>query len=533
MAEDSLARRLAYARTLASEARLDRLDELLVGVRADAVTAGGIPADLEIEVAVLRAMGRLNVERATEAWDLLQTVQSRLGDASPVGRGRFHAAAGLTAYWFADEDSAIDETVFALAEMAGEPPSEERALALAASALTLAYTRLFPLAAEVITDALAVAQAVGMPAARFHAQAAYVSLTWGLSLDHLGLPDRCALRWAEVERHHALASADPAAIPDAMLALSHAEWALLLARLGHPGTARYYLDQARAARGEPRAASLRRVLAHAEGATLAAEGRLTEARDVLLELWESVRHGQVPARTEDVPLLLARVGEAAGRPAEALRWYREVYIRYGRTQQEAWLSRETAARLRVEQEALVRRAGELEEDALTDPLTGVPNRRWFDGELARLVGVARAVGSPLTLAVLDVDRFKRINDRHGHPTGDEVLRVVGRIVRERCAEGDRFARYGGDEFVLCLAAGAEEAETVVGVVAGAVAAFPWETVAPDLRVTISAGLGELSPADTATSLFFAADQRLLAAKRSRPPDGRLSTTVPDRDPASL
>ncbi|HEX6755170.1 MAG TPA: GGDEF domain-containing protein [Mycobacteriales bacterium] len=528
MPEEGLEHRLAYARRLATEARLDRLDTALAGIRADAVTVGGVPADLEIELAVLSAFGRINLERAAEAWDALQAAKSRLVDASPVLRGRFHTAAGRIAYGFGDEDSAIDETVLGLAEIAGEPPSAERALALAAAAQTLAYTRLFPLAAEVMDDAIGCAEKIGLPSARLHSQAVYVHLTWGLSLDHLGLADGCTQRWADVERHHELATTDPDAVPDTLLAFAHAHWALALGRLGHARTARHFLTLARAARDEPRPPSLRRALAHAEGAALAAEGRSTEARDALLELWESVRHGRVPARTEDVPLLLARVCEAAGRPAEALSWYREVYSRYGRTQQEAWLARETAARLRVEQEALVRRSRELEADALTDPLTGVPNRRAFDVELVRLVTEARSAGNPLTLAVLDVDRFKRINDLHGHPIGDEVLRAVGRIVRDGSGEGDRYARYGGDEFVLCLAAPAEEAEGVVGRLASAVADHPWEQVAPDLRVTISAGLGQLDREDTATSLFYAADQSLLAAKRSRPPDGRLGTPVAGR-----
>ena len=101
----------------------------------------------------------------------------------------------------------------------------------------------------------------GLPTARIHVQAQYVQLTWGMSLDHLGLREQCRLRWVEVERHHRLATAEPATLPDSMLALSHAERALLAARLGDAGTARRHLGLARA-------------LAHAEGATLAAEGRL-------------------------------------------------------------------------------------------------------------------------------------------------------------------------------------------------------------------------------------------------------------------
>ena len=440
-------------------------------------------------------------------------------------QARFHAVAGTAAYWFGDHDGAIDETVLALAVLADVPPTAERALALASCGLTLAYTRLFPLAAEVLDAALVAAGEAALPAARLHTQAQYVHLTWGLTLDHLGRDELCRQRWADVERHHELAVADPANLPDTMLAMSHAERALLAARLGDAGTARRHLRSALAARAEPRSPTLRRILAHAEGATLAAEHRYPEARDVLVGLWESVRHRQVPARTEDVPLLLARVDEADGRPADALRWYREVYARYGQTQQEAWLARETTARLRVEQEALLRRSRELEADALTDPLTGLPNRRAFDVELPALVTAAQAVDSPLTLAVLDVDRFKRINDEHGHPTGDEVLRTVGRIVRERCREADRFARYGGDEFALCLPAPAADAAAVVDRIATAIAEHPWSGLAPGLRVSVSVGVGELGPADTATMLFFTADQELLAAKRARPPDTAVSATL--------
>jgi diguanylate cyclase (GGDEF)-like protein len=514
MPDDRLAERLALARRLASEARLDRLDELLTGLRADAVTDGGVPADLEIEIAVLRASALMNIERAREAWDHLQGVQGRLVEATPAAQARFHAAAGTAAYWFGDHDSAIDEVVLALAVLADEPPTAARALALAAAGLALAYTRLFPLAAEVMAEALATAEAVGMPAARIHSQAQYVQLTWGMSLDHLGLPEQCRQRWAEVERHHRLATAEPGALPDSMLALSHAERALLAGRLGDAATARKFLARARAVGAEGRSPSLRRLLAHAEGAALAAEGRIPEARQVLLQLWESVQHRPVPARTEDVPLLLARLEEAAGRLPEALVWYREVYTRYGRTQQEGWQTRETAARLQVEQEALVRRSRELEADSLTDPLTGLPNRRAFDAEFAELVPAAQAVGSPLTLVVLDVDRFKRINDRYGHPSGDEVLRAVGRVVRERCQDGFACARYGGDEFVLSLPLPAGEARELVADIVAAVGEHRWSALAPGLRVSVSCGSAELGPADTATTVFYSADQELLAAKRA-------------------
>jgi diguanylate cyclase (GGDEF)-like protein len=515
MPEDRLAERLAHARRLASEARLDRLDQALAGLRADAVTEGGVPADLEVEFAVIRSAALLNLERPAEAWDVLQTVLGRLDEASPTMQARFHAMSGGSAYWFDDHDTAIDETVMALAVLADVPASAERAMATASCGLNLAYCRLFPLAAEVLGQALDVAAEVGMHAGRLHSQAQYVQLTWGMSLDHLGLTARRDECWEAVVRHHALAVADPAGLPDMMLALSHAERALLAGRLGDAKTARDGLHAAAAVPLESKSPSLRRLLAHAEGAALFAEGRLDEARRTLLALWQSVSDRAVPVRTDDVPLLLARIDEAAGRPADALRWYRVVYDRYGRTQQESWQARETAARLKVEQEALLRRSRELEADTLTDPLTGLPNRRSLDADLATLIPAVQAAGEPFTLAVLDVDRFKWINDGHGHPVGDEVLRIIGRVLRERCEDCDRFARYGGDEFVLCVPAPLDQARATVAAVVAAVAGHLWSEVSPALRVTIGWGIAELGPDDTATSLFEAADRELLAAKRGR------------------
>jgi len=514
MPDDRLAQRLSLARRLASEARLDRLDEVLAGLRADAVTEGGVPADLEVELAVIRATALLNLERPAEAWDVLQGVQSRLEEASLAAQARFHSMSGTAAQFFNDTDTAIEESVLALAVLADAPPSVERAMATASCGLTLAYCRLFPLAAEVFGQALDVAAEVGMPAARLHAQAQYVQLTWGMSLDHLGLAGERDSRWAAVVRHHEAALARPEGLPDIMRALSCAERSLLAGRLGDAATARAKLREARAVPVEVVSPSLSRLFAHAEGAALFAEGRLDEARQTLLGLWESVS-GPVQARTDDVPLLLARVDEAAGRTADALRWYRVVYGRYGRTQQESWQARETAARLRVEQEALLRRSRELEADTLTDPLTGLPNRRALDAELTTLIPAVQAAGEPLSLAVLDVDGFKRINDGHGHPVGDEVLRVIGRVLRERCEECDRFARYGGDEFVLCLPAPLDRARAAVAAVVASVAGHAWSEVSPGLRVTVGWGIAELSPEGTPTSLFAAADRELLAAKRGR------------------
>jgi len=92
----------------------------------------------------------------------------------------------------------------------------------------------------------------------------------------------------------------------------------------------------------------------------------------------------------------------------------------------------------------------LEEQAITDSLTGLHNRRYFDQALPAELERARRLGYPLALLILDLDRFKIINDRHGHPTGDDVLRQVATLMRQKLRPMDTLARYGGDEFVMIL-----------------------------------------------------------------------------------
>jgi diguanylate cyclase (GGDEF)-like protein len=95
-------------------------------------------------------------------------------------------------------------------------------------------------------------------------------------------------------------------------------------------------------------------------------------------------------------------------------------------------------------------ASRLRRQARTDSLTGLLNRRAFDDKLAREVETAGSLGYDLTLVLCDLDRFKQINDRYGHPMGDEVLRAVGRILAATVRDRDIAARYGGEELALIL-----------------------------------------------------------------------------------
>jgi diguanylate cyclase (GGDEF)-like protein/PAS domain S-box-containing protein len=104
-------------------------------------------------------------------------------------------------------------------------------------------------------------------------------------------------------------------------------------------------------------------------------------------------------------------------------------------------------RLEAEREELME---ELHSQARTDPLTGVPNRRWLDDELRREMARASRKGIDLFLAVIDLDYFKRYNDRHGHGAGDMLLVETCRSWRASLRAGDFLARYGGEEFVVLL-----------------------------------------------------------------------------------
>ncbi len=86
----------------------------------------------------------------------------------------------------------------------------------------------------------------------------------------------------------------------------------------------------------------------------------------------------------------------------------------------------------------------------TDALTGVPNRRALDERLEDELGRTRRYGTPLAAVMIDLDHFKKLNDRHGHPAGDAVLRQVARILDSEKRRGDIVARYGGEEFVALL-----------------------------------------------------------------------------------
>ncbi len=176
------------------------------------------------------------------------------------------------------------------------------------------------------------------------------------------------------------------------------------------------------------------------------------------------------------------------------------------------------AALTIQRTQLLDKARRLEELATADPLTELHNRRHFfelgDAEFAR----ARRYRRPLAAMMFDIDDFKKVNDRHGHLVGDQVLRTVARRCRESLREPNLIGRYGGDEFVvLLLECGLLEAERVAERLRRRVAEPPIDTDAGPINVTISTGCTVMAE-DCANlhSLIALADAALYLAKRARP-----------------
>jgi diguanylate cyclase len=155
----------------------------------------------------------------------------------------------------------------------------------------------------------------------------------------------------------------------------------------------------------------------------------------------------------------------------------------------------------------------IEELAELDELTGSYNRRCIMRMLEEEIFRAQRTEAPFAVALIDLDWFKRINDAHGHPIGDEVLRTFAITVFANIRATDRFGRYGGEEFLLVLPdTPADSAADILDRLREIIADLDWSAFSANMRVTISAGVATLRPDETSDTLLARADSALYAAK---------------------
>jgi diguanylate cyclase (GGDEF)-like protein len=155
----------------------------------------------------------------------------------------------------------------------------------------------------------------------------------------------------------------------------------------------------------------------------------------------------------------------------------------------------------------------IEELAALDELTGSFNRRCImrtlDDEIAR----TQRSNASCSIALIDLDWFKRINDTYGHPTGDEVLRTFAITVFANIRNIDRFGRYGGEEFLLVLPDTSDDtAVRLLDRLRMIIADLDWSAFSPGMQVTVSAGVATLRPDETADTFLARADSALYTAK---------------------
>jgi two-component system cell cycle response regulator len=241
-----------------------------------------------------------------------------------------------------------------------------------------------------------------------------------------------------------------------------------------------------------------------------------------LDLIELVKSDLDVFRTAVVPIVPAEIDAAAAR--EQLRRGAHDLLLEPVRDAELIARVQAAGRTKNLQEELADQTARLEDQLFEDPLTRVHNRRFVFGQLEALVSGARRHRRPLAVAMVDIDAFKAVNDRHGHEVGDRVLVAIGEALQRALRAEDVLGRLGGEEFVALLPdtgaeAAARTAERLRAAVAGADG---------PARVTASVGWAVLRHAEAPDDLVRRADEALYAAKQEGRDRVRGPATLPRR-----
>lgn len=247
-----------------------------------------------------------------------------------------------------------------------------------------------------------------------------------------------------------------------------------------------------------------------------ARGHAERARDMaralIVEMGDEAPQQTLIRAHESAYRACRALGDAAGalqHLEQAERLERRRATSQLRAQSQVLVTRSEADRAHADAALQRRRAAEFAAAAERDALTGLGNRRHLERRAAELLSGAQAQGGPLSLAVIDVDHFKQVNDRYGHLIGDQVLVQLAHLLRENTRSGDVLARYGGEEFVILLPGMTlGDAAEVCERLRERVGAYGWPVKLP---VSVSIGLAAAPPHDW-PALLAQADAALYRAK---------------------
>lgn len=177
--------------------------------------------------------------------------------------------------------------------------------------------------------------------------------------------------------------------------------------------------------------------------------------------------------------------------------------------------RERTEKLEIAAKQLQDSLQETRQQAIEDPLTGVPNRRAYDERLELEYNRWKRTSEPLTLAVLDIDKFKHINDNFGHPVGDKVLKSIATFINSKVRKADFFGRIGGEEFtIIMIGSTLEQAEKRLEALREGIDNYRFGYQGKPVPVTVSIGYALFTDGDTPDDVYQRADKALLECKNT-------------------
>lgn len=507
--------------------------------RTHAVLAGQMAVQLgdlrqEAEALLRVARADATVSRLRDAHQAAHRA-AHLFDAVGDLRGEIRALTGFSnaASCLRHNDSALSAALLATRLAAAFPPERMRTAALDALGVALMANGDFAAADEALLEGAAIAAQAGDRSAEFHPRLnrCYAHIVRAIIEQHLygHPPDAHPLSEAladcqRLEQAGGVRQLASDADPTSRALMCFAECFAASWRGDVPRAEARAADVAAWASRHARTTWLRALAMWAQCEVAWRSGALSRAENAvrcMIDTAIAVEHEQI-ARTGY--MLASQILDAQGRSREALAELRTLAQRDIEIRREGLEHHERVAGWQIELRTRSQQVRELEETSrklerlsMEDPLTGLPNRRQLEQVLAETLEQLSRGGETFTVALIDVDRFKEINDGYSHIVGDLVLKTFAGLLKSHVRQADLPARLAGDEFVVVFRhADMRVARNVCERLQMAVAHHPWRAVGGPDAVAISVGLAQAAPCDTIETLLGRGDEDMYRAKMRLP-----------------